>query len=58
MFKNRVKSLLWRSGMMALAFFLSLIVDGLASLEVSGQATILIGLVLGEISKYLNSKYG
>lgn len=44
--------------MMALAFFLSLIVDGLASLEVSGQATILIGLVLGEISKYLNSKYG
>ena len=51
---NRVKSLLWRSGMMFLAGFISILSDSLAGFELSPQITVFLGLVLGEISKAIN----
>ena len=52
---SRIKSLLWRSGMMFLAGFISLLSDSLGGFELSPQITVFLGLVLGEISKALNS---
>ena len=51
---KRIKSLLWRSGMMFLAGFISVISDSLAGFELSPQITVFLGLILGEISKALN----
>lgn len=51
---NRIKSLLWRSGMMFLAGFISILSDSLAGFELSPQITVFLGLVLGEISKAIN----
>jgi hypothetical protein len=53
---NRIKSLLWRVSMMTIAFFVSAITENLEMLELSGQATVFLGLIFGEISKYLNRK--
>jgi hypothetical protein len=56
MTNNRVKSLLWRAGMMGLAAALATVVQNLSSLEIPGEWVTLIGLILGEVSKYLNTK--
>lgn len=53
---KRVKSLAWRAGMMALAVVISVFAEGLAGLGLPPLATLLLGLVLGEVSKWLNSK--
>ena len=53
-FKNRLKSFAWRLGMMVLAFTANYISTNLAGLELSPEITIVIGLVMGEISKFLN----
>lgn len=51
----RLKSFYWRTGMMALASFLAIVADSLNMLELSPQITVVIGLVLGEISKALTN---
>lgn len=51
---KRIKSLAWRAGMMALAVFITVIADNAASLELHPTVTVILGLVLGEISKFLN----
>lgn len=53
-FTNRLKSFLWRLGMMVLAFTANYISTNLAGLELSPVATMIIGLLLGELSKFLN----
>lgn len=53
---KRLKSLAWRVGMMTGAFVLSAIANNLGVLELSPEATTIIGLVLGEVSKALNSR--
>lgn len=56
MLVKRIKSLLWRAGMMGLATVIAVILEDIQVLELSPLATTITGLVLGEISKYLNSK--
>lgn len=52
---KRVKSLLWRGGMMALATFIGFLANSLAELGLPTWAVVSGGLLLGELSKYLNS---
>lgn len=53
---KRIKSLLWRALMMGFAVVISVMVDNLTSLQLSPLVTTLIGLVLGEISKWINTQ--
>lgn len=53
---RRVKSLLWRALMMGLAAVVAYIVENLSVLELSPQVTVVLGLVLGEVSKWLNTR--
>ena len=55
-FIKRLKSLAWRSVMMGLAAFTAAVLENLDMLELSPTYTMLLGLVLGEISKHLNTK--
>jgi uncharacterized membrane protein YjjB (DUF3815 family) len=57
LFSARIKSLVWRGGMMFVAGGVQFLADNLVSLEISTEATVLAGLILGEISKHLNNKY-
>ena len=51
---KRFKSLIWRIGGYAFAGCLAFILDALKILELSPQIIAIIGLVFGEITKYLN----
>ncbi len=42
--------------MMALAFFVQTIVNNLTSLHLGADVTVAVGLVLGEVSKYINNR--
>jgi hypothetical protein len=53
---KRVKSFIWRAGMMGIAAVVAFSLDNIQLLELSPLATTLLGLVLGEISKHLNTK--
>ena len=53
---KRVKSFLWRGGMMTLAFAIAWAGNNLGLLELNNISTMILGLVLSEISKHLNSK--
>lgn len=54
-FVKRLKSLLWRSGMMGLAVMVAFLTENIGFLELSPFATTMLGLVLGEVSKYINT---
>ena len=54
--KNRIKSFAWRTGMMVLALIVSFLIENITLLELAPQVQVILGLVLGEISKYLNTK--
>lgn len=54
-FIKRLKSLLWRSGMMGLAVCIAFLTENIGVLELSPFATTMLGLVLGEVSKYINA---
>lgn len=53
---SRFKSFYWRTAMMALAGFVALLADNIGAFEFSPQVTVVLGLIAGELSKYLNSK--
>ena len=53
--KNRLKSLAWRTAMVAIAFIVDQIALNLGWFNLSPAMTTMAGLVLGEISKYLNT---
>jgi hypothetical protein len=55
-FVKRLKSFAWRLGMMLVAVALDFTAKNLADFEMSPEITVILGLVLGEISKALNSK--
>lgn len=55
-FVKRLKSLLWRAGMMTIAFFVQFLLENLKVLELDPTLTTVIGLGLGEVSKWLNTK--
>lgn len=53
---NRFKSFYWRMGMMILAGFIDLTLQSLTDFMLAPTTTVVLGLILGEISKYINSK--
>lgn len=54
----RFKSFYWRSAMMTLATLLTMFTNTIADLGLSQQTAVVLGLILGEISKHLNNRYG
>lgn len=52
---KRIKSLIWRGGMMGAAVFVSFLADNILGLGLPGWSTTVLGLGLGEVSKYLNT---
>jgi hypothetical protein len=52
---KRVKSFLWRTGMMCLAIVLVEIINILPSLDLQPSVTVVLGLILGEVSKMINN---
>lgn len=54
---SRIKSLLWRTAMMSLAFAITSLASNLSTLNLPKETTVALGLVLGEVSKYLNNRY-
>jgi hypothetical protein len=55
-FIKRAKSFAWRLGMVTLVFVLEWVSGNIGLLELSPQVTVVLGLMAGELSKYLNSK--
>lgn len=54
-FKKRLESFLWRTTMMVLAVFVSFAMENLGMLNLDPVVVTVIGLVLGEVSKFLNT---
>jgi hypothetical protein len=52
---KRLKSFAWRLAMAVLAFIVSWTLANLELLELTPAATIVLGLILGEVSKFLNT---
>lgn len=52
--QNRLKSLLWRAGMLLLAMLVDFAIASLGDFNLPNGWTVLLGLILGEVSKYLN----
>lgn len=55
-FVKRLKSFTWRLGMVTLVFGLEWVSSNIGLLELQVQVTMVLGLIAGEISKYLNTK--
>jgi hypothetical protein len=53
---NRFKSFYWRTGMMVLASALAFFADNIALFEFNATVTVVLGLVLGEVSKAVNNE--
>ncbi len=53
--KKRIKSLLWRIGMMAAVVAVDQIAQNLGLFNIGPALTGIIGLTLGEVSKFINS---
>lgn len=51
--QKRLSSFAWRLGMMLLAVTVDFTVQNLGMFEMSPTVTTVLGLVLGEVSKYL-----
>ena len=54
--KKRIKSFLWRFGMMGLVAVMYFVLENAELLALPQYAVIALGFVAGEVSKYLNSK--
>lgn len=53
---NRFKSFYWRLGMMIVATTVAFLSENIADFGLSTQTTVVLGLILGELSKYMNTK--
>lgn len=53
-FKHRLKSFAWRLGGMVVVAVLSFVVDNAADLQVPTWGVVIAGLVVGEVTKFLN----
>lgn len=51
---NRIKSFAWRGAGMAVVAILSFVLENEALLELPNYAVVIIGLAVGEITKYIN----
>ena len=52
---SRFKSFYWRTGMMSVAGFITLVANSVGDFGITGQYAVLFGLILGEISKAINN---
>lgn len=53
---NRMKSLLWRTGAMFFAGLVGIFSDTVLNAGLSPQVTVLLGLIFGEVTKWLNTQ--
>lgn len=53
--KTRIKSFLWRTGMMIIGFVITAMINNISTLELQPATATLLGLFLGELSKALNN---
>lgn len=53
---KRLKSLSWRLWMMIAAIVVDFLITNIGLFELPDVVTVVLGLTLGEVSKYLNSK--
>jgi len=55
---NRFKSFYWRTGMMVVAVIVTSLADNIDMFApyINGEVVVMLGLVLGEVSKKLNTK--
>ena len=54
---SRVKSFTWRLAMVGVVAMVDDLIQNLTAYNLSAEVTVILGLVLGEISKHLNNKY-
>jgi len=54
--KKRLKSLSWRAGMMIMAVIVDFLMVNIGLFDLPIALTGVLGLILGECSKYLNTK--
>jgi len=54
--KKRIKSFSWRLGMMGLVAIIGFLVENATLLNIPPYVIIVLGLVGGEVSKFINSK--
>jgi len=52
--KKRINSFLWRALMMMTAVTVDFILANLSDFSFTTEVTVVLGLILGEVSKYLN----
>jgi len=52
--KKRIDSFLWRALMMIIAVTVDFILANLSDFSFTTEVTVVLGLILGEVSKYLN----
>ena len=55
--EKRLKSLIWRAAMMAVVAVIDVVLQELTMFNMPDAVTLILGLVLGEISKFLNNTY-
>lgn len=53
---KRFKSFYWRSAMMFVATILTMVTNSITDLGLSQQTAVVLGLILGEISKHIANK--
>ena len=51
---KRLKSLAWRAGMMLAALVVGFLIENLGVVELPPTITMVVGLILGELSKQIN----
>lgn len=56
--QKRLKSFAWRTTMMVLAYLLNFAMENVTQIGLPPQYVPIAGLALGEVSKWLNEKYG
>jgi hypothetical protein len=53
---SRFKSFYWRTGMMIVAAVVAFLVENVSAFNLPPEVTVVVGLILGEVSKYLNAQ--
>lgn len=53
--RNRLESLLWRTGGMIVVLGLGFVIENASELQIPSYLVVFAGLVVGEITKWLNS---
>lgn len=55
--KNRLLSFAWRLGGMVAVASLNILAENIGLFGLSAQTQVVLGLILGELTKWLNNRY-